>query len=174
MHYRAAVVIHPDDIPANLNLAFYERDRGNLPAAIDHYQIVVLRAARLNNNAAVAVRTMAYINLGSAYTQLDEPAKAKQSFEAALQLAPDAAEAPEAMVGLGLLAQKDGDLPEAVRQYSHAMAVQPTDVGYLLLARALQQQGHTDQANAIVERITRLSPDFSKAQKTADSLLAGR
>ena len=174
IHYRAAVVIHPDDIPANLNLAFYERDRGNLPAAIDHYQIVVLRAARLNNDAAVAVRIMAYINLGSAYTQLDEPAKAKQSFEAALQLAPDAAEAPEAMVGLGLLAQKDGDLPEAVRQYSHAMAVQPTDVGYLLLARALQQQGHTDQANAIVERITRLSPDFSKAQKTADSLLAGR
>jgi len=125
----------------------------------------------LNNAAAVNVRTVAYINLGSAYTALGEPAKAKQSFEAALQLAPDA---PEALVGLGLLAQKAGDLPEAVRQYSHAMAVQPTDVGYLLLARALQQQGRTDQANAIVERITRLSPDFSKAQKTADSLLAGR
>ena len=171
MHYRAAIDIHPDDIPANLNLADYERDRGNLPAAIGHYQLVVLRAARLNNAAAVNVRTVAYINLGSAYTALGEPAKAKQSFEAALQLAPDA---PEALVGLGLLAQKAGDLPEAVRQYSHAMAVQPTDVGYLLLARALQQQGRTDQANAIVERITRLSPDFSKAQKTADSLLAGR
>jgi tetratricopeptide (TPR) repeat protein len=171
MHYRAAVVIHPDDIPANLNLADYERDRDNLSAAIGHYQLVLLRAARLNNAAAVNVRTVASINLGSAYTALGEPAKAKQSFEAALQLAPDA---PEALVGLGLLAQKAGDLPEAVRQYSHAMAVQPTDVGYLLLARALQQQGHTDQANAIVERITRLSPDFPKAQKTADSLLAGR
>lgn len=171
MHYRAAVVIHPDDIPANLNLADYERDRGNLSAAIGHYQLVLLRAARLNNAAAVNVRTVASTNLGSAYTALGEPAKAKQSFEAALQLAPDA---PEALVGLGLLAQKAGDLPEAVRQYSHAMAVQPTDVGYLLLARALQQQGHSDQANAIVERITRLSPDFPKAQKTADSLLAGR
>ena len=44
--------------------------------------------------------------------------------------------APMAMIGLGLIAQKDGDLPEAVRQYSRAMAVQATDVGYLLLAQA--------------------------------------
>ena len=78
------------------------------------------------------------------------------------------------MVGLGLIAQENGDLVEAIRQYSRAAAVQPTDVGYLLLARALQLEGHADEANAISESVARSSPDFSKAQKTAESLLSGK
>jgi tetratricopeptide (TPR) repeat protein len=72
---------------------------------------------------------------------MGESMKAKRCYEISLQLAPDRPMAPMAMIGLGLIAQKNGDLPEAVRQYSRAMAVQPTDVGYLLLAEALQQQG---------------------------------
>ncbi len=79
-----------------------------------------------------------------------------------------------AMIGLGLIAQKDGDLPEAIRQYSRAMAVQLTDVGYLLLARALQQQGRSDEAKAIFERVARFSPNLAEAQKTAESLLSGK
>ena len=75
------------------------------------------------------------------------------------------------MVGLGLIAQKNGDLPEAIRQYSHAMAVQPTDVGYLLLARALQQAGRLDEAKAIFERVARLSLNLPDAEKAAESLL---
>ena len=82
--------------------------------------------------------------------------------------------APMAMIGLGLIAQKDGDLPDAVRQYSRAMAVQPTDVGYLLLAQALQQQGRSDEAKATFERVARLSPNLAEAQKTAESLLSGK
>ena len=83
--------------------------------------------------------------------------------------------APMAMIGLGLIAQKDGDLPEAVRQYSRAMAVQATDVGYLLLAQALQQQqGRSDEAKATFERVARLSPNLAEAQKTAESLLSGK
>jgi Flp pilus assembly protein TadD len=78
------------------------------------------------------------------------------------------------MIGLGLIAQKNGDLAEAVRQYSHAMSVQPTDVGFLLLARALQQEGRLDEANAISERVARLSPNLPEAQKTAESLLTGK
>ena len=74
-------------------------------------------------------------NLGSAYRQMGESMKAKRCYEISLQLVPDRPMAM-AMIGLGLIAQKDGDLPEAVRQYSRAMAVQPTDVGYLLLAQA--------------------------------------
>jgi protein O-GlcNAc transferase len=97
--------------------------------------------------------------------------KAKQCFETALQLAPDRA---RAMIGLGLIAQENGDLAEAVRLYSRAAAVQPTDVGYLLLARALQQEGHVDEANAISESVARSSPDLPKALKTTKSLLSGK
>ncbi len=166
-HFRAALAIRPDDLPANLNLGTYEHGRGNLPAAIDRYQMVALHAGN------VGLRATAYGNLGSAYRQMGESMKAKQCYEMSLQLAPDRPMAM-AMIGLGLIAQKDGDLPEAVRQYSRAMAVQPTDVGYLLLARVLQQQGRSDEAKAIFERVARFSPNLAEAQKTAESLLSGK
>ena len=131
----------------------------------DSYQIVARYAAD------VGLRAKAYGNLGSAYHQMGETMKAKQCLETALQLVPDQ---PAVMVRLGLIAQKNGDLPEAVRQYSHAMAVQPTDVGYLLLAQALQLQGRSDEAKAIFERVARFSPNLPAAQKEAESLLSGK
>lgn len=164
-HFRAALAIRPDDLPANLNLGTYEHGRGNLLAAIERYQIVAHYAGD------VGLRATAYGNLGSAYRQMGESMRAKQCFEMALQLAPDR---PMAMIGLGLIAQNNGDLPEAVRQYSRAMAVEPTDVGFLLLAQALRQQGHSEEASAITERVARLSPNLAEAQKTAESLLSGK
>jgi len=160
-HFRAALAIHPDDLPANLNLGTYEHGRGNLQAAIERYQMVALHAGDVN------LRATAYGNLGSAYRQAGELMKAKQCFETALQLAPDR---PMAMIGLGLIAERNGDPSEAVRQYSRAMAVQPTDVGFLLLAHALQQEGRSDEGNAILERVARSSPDLAEAQRTADAL----
>ena len=160
--FRAALAVNPLDLPANLNLGTYQHSRGDLQGAIARYQIVALHAGD------TGLRAIAYGNLGSAYRQLGDLARAKQDFETALQLKPDRT---IAMIGLGLIAQKNGDLPEAVRQFSRAMAVHPTDVGYLLLAQALQQEDRTDEANAIRERVARLSPDLPEAQKEAQSLL---
>ena len=164
-HFRAALAIRPDDLPANLNLGTYEHGRGNLPAAIERYQLVAQHAAD------VSLRATAYGNLGSAYRQMGDWMTAKQCFEMALQLAPDR---PMAMIGLGLIAERNGDPSEAVRQYTQAMAVQPTDVGFLLLAHALQQEGRSDEANAILERVARSSPNLAEAQRTADALLSGK
>ena len=163
VHFRAALAIRPDDLPANLNLGTYEHGRGNLAAAIERYWMVALHAGD------VGLRATAYGNLGSAYRQMGELVRARQCFEMALQLAPDR---PMAMIGLGLIAQKNGDSAEAVRQYSRAMAVQPTDVGFLLLGRALQQEGRSDEAKAILERVARVSPNLAEAQATADALLS--
>jgi len=160
--FRAALAVNPLDLPANLNLGTYQHSRGDLQGAIERYQIVALHAGD------TGLRAIAYGNLGSAYRQLGDLARAKQDFETALQLKPDRT---IAMIGLGLIAQKNGDLQEAVRQYSRAMAVHPTDVGYLLLAQALQQENRTDEANAIRERVAHLSPDLAEAQKEAQSLL---
>ncbi len=166
-HYRAALAIWPDDLPANLNMGGYEQSHGNLAAAIERYRIVALHAGDVNLRAA------AYGNLGSVYRLMGDPIKAKQCFEMALRLAPDRP-MPMAMIGLGLIAEKSGDLPEAVRQYSNAMKVQPTDVGFLLLAHALRQQGSADEANAISERVARFSPNLPEANMEAESLLAGK
>ena len=164
-HFQAALAIRPDDMPANLNLGAYEHSRGHLPAAIARYQVVAQYAGD------PGIRSRAYADLGSAYRQTGERTKAKQCFETALQLSPNET---IAMVGLGLIAEKDGAFAEAVRQYSRAMAVKPTDVGFLLVAHALQQEGDTDEANAILERVARFSPDLPAAQEMERSLLSGK
>jgi len=164
-HFRAALATRPDGLTANLNLGAYEDGRGNLPAAIERYQMVARYAGD------VGMRATAYSSLGFAYRGMGQLMQAKQCFETALQFAPDHA---RAMVGLGLIAQENGNLAEAIRQYSRAAAVQPDDVVFLLLAHALQQEGHADEANAISESVARSSPDLPKAQKTAESLLSGK
>jgi protein O-GlcNAc transferase len=118
--------------------------------------------------ASVDSRSVAYHNLGVVYRQMGESVEAKQCFETALRLEPDQ---PMTITELGLIAQNNGDLPEAIRQYSHAIAVQPTDVSYLLLAQALQQEGRLDEGKAIFEHAARLSPSLPQAQKTAELLL---
>jgi protein O-mannosyl-transferase len=163
-HFRAALAIRPDGLVANLNLGAYEDRRGNWPAALERYEIVA------SHSADVSLRATAYDSLGFVYRQMGQSMKAKQCFETALRLAPDRT---RAMVGLGLVAQDRGDLAEAVRQYSLAVAVQPTEVTYLLLAQAFEQEGHADEAKAIYQRVAR-SPNLSEAQNEAHSLLSAR
>ncbi len=164
-HFSAALAIRPDDLPANLNLATLEANRGHLRSAIERYEFVASRAAD------PGLRAAAFGNLGTAYRELNEPARAKDCFEKALDIDPRRS---MAMIGLGLIAQNNGDLPEAVRQYSHAMAIEPTDVGYLLLAQTLQLEGHTEEAKAISERAARMARNFAEAQATANALLSGK
>ena len=164
-HFRAALEIRPDDLPANLNLATLEANRGDLQGAIERYRFVALNAADSDLRAA------AFGNLGTAYRELKETAQAKSCFERALELDPRRS---MAMIGLGLIAQRNNDLSEAIRQYSRAMAVEPTDVGYLLLAQVLRQEGHEDEAEAISERVARMSTNLAEAQATANALLSGK
>lgn len=162
---RAVLAIHPNDAPANLVVAEDERSHGNLEAAIERYQVVAVTSAN------AGTRARAYASLGYAYRQMGDSMKAKHAFEASLQLSPGQ---PPVMVALGVIEERDGNLSAAVQQYSKAMAMQPTDVGYLLLAHALLQQGRTDEASTASNRAARLSRDFPQAQLQAESLLAGK
>jgi Flp pilus assembly protein TadD len=102
---------------------------------------------------------------------MGDSTKAKPFFETAVQLNPADT---LAIVGLGLIAGKNGDPAEAVRQFSRAMEVEPTDVGFLLLVHALQQEGKLDEAKAIRERVAHFSQNFLEAQKVAASLSSGK
>ncbi|HEY6303873.1 MAG TPA: tetratricopeptide repeat protein [Terriglobales bacterium] len=165
VHYRAALAILPDAPTATLGLGDYEDRRGNLPAAIELYQMVARRGAD------AGTRATGYNRLGFVYRHMGESMKAKQCFETALQLAPGR---PRAMTGLGLIAQENGDLPEAILQYSRAVAAEPTDVGYLLLAQALLEAGRSGEAHAVYESVVLSSPDLAEAQKTAAAYLTGK
>jgi tetratricopeptide (TPR) repeat protein len=164
-HFREAVRIRPEGLTASLNLGAYEDHRGNLAAAIERYQLVAQRAGD------AGMRATAYGSLGFVYRQMGQSEKAKQSFETALQAAPGRS---RARVGLGLVAQDGGDLTEAIRQYSLALSSDDSDITSLLLAQALQRQGHMDEAKAIYQRLAATSPDFAEAQQEAQSLLAGK
>jgi tetratricopeptide (TPR) repeat protein len=127
--------------------------------------MVALRAADPDTRAT------GYDRLGFEYRKMGDSLRAKQCFEAALRLAPNRG---RAMTGLGLIAQENGDMPEAIRQYSRAVAAEPTDVGYLLLAQALQRAGRVAEANAIYQRMERFSPNLAEARKSAESFLSGK
>ncbi len=163
--FRAALALYPNGLDANLNMGAYEDSQGNLPAAIARYELVALKTSDVN------MRVAACNNLGFDYRSLGDMTKAKQYFTMALQSSPDSG---RAMTGLGLIAEANGDLPEAVRQYSHALAVQPTDVGYLLLVQALRLQGRSAEANELFDHVARSSPNLADAQKAAHDFLVGK
>jgi protein O-mannosyl-transferase len=162
-HYRAALAILPDGPTATLGLGDYQERRGHLPEAIARYEMVARRAVD------AGTRATGYNRLGFAYRQMGESNKAKQCFETALHLVPNRA---KAMTGLGLIAQENGDLPEAIRQYESAIATEPTDVGYLLLAQALRLQGRSEEATAISERVAGFSLNLAEAQKAVAEFLS--
>ncbi|MGA2370690.1 MAG: tetratricopeptide repeat protein [Candidatus Korobacteraceae bacterium] len=81
-HFRRAVAIDPSDIYGNLQLAFYEHQRGNLHGAIAYYEAVI----RSPESAAPGWKRRALANLGHAYGTLGDVDRARQCFLEATKL----------------------------------------------------------------------------------------
>jgi tetratricopeptide (TPR) repeat protein len=73
-------------------------------------------------------------------------------------------------LGLGLLAQKQGKLDEAISDLSRSVELQPTARGYLELGRTLGQAGHVPEAFDAYQRALRISPDLVEAEQAAAAL----
>ena len=160
-HFQTAVSIFPDDMHAQEGLALCAQARNDNGEAIDRYGNVLRRAIE------PSIRATAFANLGSIYRGLGDYRRAMQNYDSALQINPDL---PIALVGSGLLAQKGWDYSLAASQYAHAMRVEPTSVGYLLLAKALQHGGHSLEATQAFEQARRLSSNLQDDQKIAEGL----
>ncbi len=77
-------------------------------------------------------------------------------------------------IGLGLLAQKQGKLDEAISDLSRSEDLRPTARGYLELGRTLAQAGrtlaqagHIPEAFDAYQRALRISPDLVEAEQAA-------
>ena len=162
-HFRAALRIKPDDPVAELNLGVYELKHHDLQQSVGWYHRVLIDTTNSN------LRMQAYANLGSCFRMLNDYEQAQMNYQFALQLDPNAT---LAIVGLGLVAQKTGDLDRAIENYARAVSIQPTDVGYLLLSQAWQKNGRPDEAQVALYAAKKLSRNIEVARQAAEALIA--
>jgi protein O-mannosyl-transferase len=167
-HFYRAVAINPDDPDSNLNIGGYEQQRRNFAQAIAQYKKVI-SATQDSAVLNAGVRAKAFDNMGYVYRKLGDLPHARESFEAAVAADPQFA---KAWIGLGLVDQKSGNVGSAIQAYSQAMKLQPSDWGYLLLARALEQSGDNNAALSAIRQAQSMTHNLENAQRGADRLLA--
>ena len=79
-HFFRAAAIYPNDPVSNMNIALYEQKHGNLSDAVTHFKIAI--TASHDDKLKIA----ALNNLGQVYTDLGDPARARECFAAASHL----------------------------------------------------------------------------------------
>jgi Flp pilus assembly protein TadD len=161
-HFQAALQVSPSDAVANIDIGTYEQEHGQVQQAIERYQLA------LRNPMDRRLRSKALGNMASADCKLGDYTHGQENYQAALQADADNL---NALLGMGLLAEKIGDPQQAVAAFSRIVALQPTDVGYLLLARALEQSGRRDDAQAATDKAAQLSQNIDHARQVANRLL---
>lgn len=161
--FKAAESLHSYAALDRVAVAAYERDHGHAQDAIEEYRGALDVAPDAKTRAIVLSR------MASAYMQTGDFGRARTSCAEALKENPRNA---TALVDSGLLAEQDGDFVLAAGQFSEAMRVAPTDVGYLLLGYAWRRAGHMQEAYEAGVLAQRMSRDFAQAQQTVAQLLA--
>jgi tetratricopeptide (TPR) repeat protein len=162
VHFRRSAAIEPHDGLSELNIGVYEERSHHWPEAIAAYK------QGISETEEADIRARGYSNLGYVYVYSGDDASARGAFEQALQLAPDT---EQAWIGLGVLAQRSGDLTAAMQQYSHANQIRPSGLGYLLLARVLHKSGRDQEAEAMLQTARSAAGNFPATQHTADELV---
>jgi len=156
--YLAAERLHTYPLTQVAYFADYELRHDHRADAMAHAQRV------LRGTKDPTACEMAYRDLGIAYTQLAKPDEARANYQQALTLDP---RDPYALMGMGLLAYRESDFKTAVEYFSRAVAVDPSDFDYLLLATALRQAGRDVDANAAYAKAQSVSKDWPEAQNKA-------
>ncbi len=162
-HLQRARSLRPNDPAATLNIASYEQIHGDYQAALDDYA----RVPQYTNNPYWV--GMARANSGFARYSLKQYDDAKQDFEAALNQQPGNSAAYR---GLGLVAQRAGDIATAARDYERSVELQPSPLGYLLLAQALEIGGQTEAARVAQSHAASMTGDLDHDIATVKQLLA--
>ena len=161
-HFRTAEAIEPKDPTSQLNLGVYAQEQGDLRQAAARYEWVLQLATDTQ------LRGTAYANLGPIYFGFHDYPRAQRSIESAMQLHRIY---PRFFLYLGLIAEKNGDWKAAAQHFASLAGAEPTDVAYLLLSRALAQDGDSARAGRAEQLARQISTDFQKTQQTTDQLM---
>jgi protein O-mannosyl-transferase len=161
-HFDAAESMHAYTARYAAAIAAYKQNHGHLREAVDEYT----RALEVAEDSKT--RSIILSRLVLVYLQIGDLNRARLNCSYALKEDP---ENGAALVGCGLLAERKGDLESAASQISQAMKVEPTDVGYLLLAQALRREGKVAEAENALAQAQQISPDISQARQSAAQIL---
>jgi Tfp pilus assembly protein PilF len=162
-HLLRARSLRPDDPLATLNITTYLQMHGRYQDALAGYATV------LQLTKTPSLLATAHANSGYVHLSLQQYASAQQDFVAALVQQPDNSPAYR---GLGLVAQHAGDLALAIKNYQRSVELQPSPVGYLLLAQSLELAGQPDAARAAQSQAARLTQDPNGDLATVRQLLS--
>jgi protein O-mannosyl-transferase len=163
VHFHNILNLHDWQPTELIAFGMYEQRQGYAADAIKQYQ----RALRGTTDAKT--RAIELSNMGSAYMDLKDVQQAWENFDKALQSDPNNV---PALIGTGLISQKNGNLELAIRQYTKAVAITPSDLGYALLGRAFEQSGRPSDANTAYQQAQRLSPNMAGTRSAVAHLLA--
>jgi protein O-mannosyl-transferase len=161
---------------AHLYLGAYEQRQQRPANAIPHFRKVLQLADqfavqnRYGNVPPLLIRmqAIALADMGDAYYVLGDFTQSKKSYEGALALGPLTA---HQWMGLGIANQRSGNLAAAIEAYKRSTRLQVSDVGFLLLAQALDKAGQANEAEAARAQARLVSPDMAAAQRIVDQVL---
>jgi cytochrome c-type biogenesis protein CcmH/NrfG len=160
-HFEAAARINPRDAMSRSNLGTYFQTHNHMREAISQYEAAV----ELTTDPILLAQT--YANMGAAHRALGEDELAQKKFEQSLTYNSGQF---NAWLGLGLIAQNQGKIGEAITDLSHSVESQPTAEAYFQLGRMLMQTGHAPEAIGAYQEALKISPDLGAAQQAIDSL----
>lgn len=160
-HFVRAAQIQPADPVSHSNIGAYLHQHGHPAEAIPQYEI----AAALTTDSRVLATT--YANLGSAYADIGNYDKAHAAFARSIRLSPNRF---NTWVGMGLLAEREGKVEDAIGDFVRSVQLQPSDQAYLELGRTLSQSGRNNEAIAAYELALRISPGLESAQQALEKL----
>jgi tetratricopeptide (TPR) repeat protein len=162
-NFHAALAINSSDPTSNLQIARYDHQQGRWPEAIARYDHLI------SLTPAGPVHSELQSNKGLVYLDMLDNAHAKQDLQAAVALDP---RNYRGWLGLGVVAARAGELKLAIDNFNRSIAAQPTEMNYLLLAKALDQAGRTAEAQAARVRARLLSRTAGGSQALSEGLLA--
>ena len=155
-HFVRAAQLEPGDPVSQSNIGAYLQQHGHIEDALRQYELT----ASLTTDAPVLGTT--YANLGSVYFNMGDYTKARAAYERSIRLNPNRY---SAWVGMGLLAEREGNRQEAIRNFAVSVELRPNVQGYFELGRTLAQSGRNAEALAAYEQALKIAPDLTAAQQ---------
>lgn len=155
-HFHAALAIYASDPTSNLQIAIYDHQQGRLQEAIARYDQMISQTPDGPGRAEL------FSNRGLVYVDMKDSERARESFDKSIAMDPNNY---RAWIGMGVLAVRSGDLNQAIQDFQRATTSKPTELGYTLLSKALDQAGRTSEAQAARERAKLLSSQKQGGQE---------